>query len=125
MNIQIGQDKVAAEAAKCSDRPFDGKHMGLSSKGIATITTKLRSLYNAKSIKKIAHGGCSNLSENFWNMNTKFSESNRLNEDLTDHCEVTNKLSFCRKGDGNAAQTHNQVSSCLGLSIAVTESNIL
>ena len=64
---------------------------------------------------KIARGGCSNLSEGFWNVTTKFSEGKRLNDDLTVSYEVHNKLAFCRAGDGNVVRTQDQVSERLGL----------
>ena len=117
----LDERKIAEEAMARSHRPFGGKNMSLSHEGIETLTNKIRQRFNAKSIDRIARGGCSNLSESFWNMNTKFSEGKRLNEDHTDSYVVTNKLTFCRIGDGNIEKTHYQVSNRLGLPITSTE----
>ena len=49
----------------------------------------------------------------------------RLDQDLANHWEVTNKLSVCRKDNSNITQTHNQVSNLLGLSVTSIESKFL
>ena len=68
-------------------------------------------------IDKIAGGGCSNLSENFWGINTNFSEGKRQHFDHTDANVLCNKLTFCRIGVGNIEKTHNDVSARLGLRV--------
>ena len=113
--------QVAAEAIKASTRPNDGKLMSLSKDGIAFLTTLITDRFNAKTIDRIAAGGCSNLSENFWSMVTKFSEGKRLCLDLTDAWEVMNKLAFCRKGEGNISKTNDQVAAKLGVSVTGPE----
>ena len=115
------ESQIAEEAARISTWPFDGRNMSLSEDGISVLTAKLVWRFNDKTIDKCASGGCSNLSENFWNMNTKFSEGKRLNHDHTDSWEVVNKLSFCRKGEGNIEKTHNQVADKLGLPVLSPE----
>ena len=45
-------------------------------------------------IDKYARGGCSNLSENFWGGNIKFTEGKGLKMDLADGWEIVNKLNF-------------------------------
>ena len=57
----------------------------------------------------------------FGNMNTKFSEGKRLCLDHTDAWVVMDFLSFCRKGDGNIEQTHDQVSDRLCLPLTSPE----
>ena len=96
--------------------------MSLSSDGIAKLTSKISSRFNAKTIDKIVGGGCSNLSENFWGVTTKLSEGKRLNFDHTDAYITRNKLTFCRIGVGNIENTHNDVSARLGLSVTSPES---
>jgi len=95
--------------------------MSLSFEGIAKLTSKILSCFNAKTIDKIAGGGCSNLSENFWGVNTKFSEGKRLNFDHTDAYISCNKLTFCRIGTGNIEKTHDDVSAWLGLRLTSPE----
>ena len=114
--------EIAEEAAATSSRPHGGKNMSLSNEGIAKLTSKIVSRFNNKTIDKIAGGGCSNLSENFWGIGTKFSEGKRLNFDHTDAYMSSNKLTFCRIGEGNIEKTHDQVSARLGLSITSPES---
>ena len=65
------------------------------------LTSKIRQQFNEKTIDKISRGGCSNLSENFWGMNIKFTEGKRLNYDHTDAWVRVNQLSFFRAGSGN------------------------
>ena len=96
--------------------------MSLSSDGIAKLTSKILSRFNAKTIDKIAGGGCSNLSENFWGVTTKFSEGKRLNFDHKDAYITCNKLTFCRIGVGNIENTHDDVSARLDLSMTSPES---
>jgi len=96
-------------------RPHGGKNMSLSEEGIIKLTSKILSRFNSKTIDKIAGGGCSNLSENFWGVCTKFSEGKRLNLDHTDAYIIFNKLTFCRVGGGNIEKTHDNVSAWLGL----------
>ena len=62
--------EIAVEAAMTSCRPHGSKYMSLSSTGMAKLTSKILSCFNSKTIDKIAGGGCSNLSENFWGVNT-------------------------------------------------------
>lgn len=114
-------DQIEEKAAEDTLRPHKGKYMSLSDDGIAKLTKRITDRFNYGSIDKYAKGGCSNLSENFWNMVTKFSEGKRLNEDHTDLWEVNNKLAFCRKGEGNIEKTHDQVSDKLGLHITTPE----
>lgn len=82
------------ETAMTSSRPHCGKNMSLSAVGIVKLTSKILSRFNAKTIDKIAGGGCSNLSENLWGVNTKFSEGKRRNFDHTDAYVSCNKLTF-------------------------------
>ena len=118
-------EQVEAMAGKISTRPFAGKYMSLSPRGIASVQAKIRERFNEKTIDKIAKGGCTNLSESFWNMLIKFSEGKRLNLDLTDLWEVMCKLTFCRVGEGNIERTHDKVSDKLGLPINSKETAYL
>ena len=113
--------QIAEEAARISTWPFNGRNMSLLEDGISVLRAKLNWRFNDRTINKCAGGGCSNLCGNFWNMNTKSSEGKRLNYDHTDSWEVTNKLSFCRKGKGNIKKTHNQVAGKLGLPVLSPE----
>jgi len=117
--------EIAEEAALTSSRPHGGKNMSLSDAGIEKLTSKILSRFNSKTIDKIAGGGCSNLSENFWGVTTKFSEGKRLNLDHTDAYISCNKLTFCRIGEGNIEKTHDNVSARLGLSVTSPESTYL
>jgi len=117
--------EIAEEAALTSSRPHGGKNMSLSDAGIEKLTSKILSRFNSKTIDKIAGGGCSNLSENFWGVTTKFSEGKRLNLDHTDAYISCNKLTFCRIGEGNIEKTHDNVSARLGLSVTFPESTYL
>jgi hypothetical protein len=114
-----GQIRTAAYHE--STRALRGKNMSLHSRGQEILVSLLRKRFNEKTIDKIAEDGCSNLSESFWNMNTKFSEGKRLNQDHTDHWEVTNKLTFCRVGEGNIEKTHSEVSRQLSLKVTSPE----
>lgn len=118
-------EEIQSEVAKTTRLPFGGKNMSLSNKGIATLESALSKRYNVKSIDKIAKGGCSNLSEMHWSVNGKFSEGKRKCEDHTDMWQTTNKLTFCRTGDGNVADTHSRISSSLGLSVNSVQSGFL
>ena len=120
-NPTWSKDEVTREAAKQSSRANRGKNMSLSAEGIAFLTSLIVERFNSKSIDRIAGHGCSNLSESFWNMVTKFSEGNRLCLDLTDAWEVMCKLAFCRKGIGNIARTNAQVSRKLSLTMTSPE----
>ena len=104
-----------------SCRPHGSKNTSLSSAGMAKLTSKILSRFNSKTIDKITGGGCSNLSENFWGVNTKFSEGKRLNFDHIDAYVSCNRLTFCRIGTGNIERTHDDVSARLGLSITSRE----
>ena len=77
-------NEIAEEAALTSSRPHGGKNMSLSKLGIEKLTSKILARFNLKTIDKIAGGGCSNLSENFWGVGTKFSKGKRLNFDHMD-----------------------------------------
>jgi len=118
-------DQIEAMAAKISTRAFAGKYMGLSPAGIASVRDKIRDRFNEKTIDKIAKGGCTNLSESFWNMLIKFSEGKRLCLDLTDLWEVMCKLTFCRVGEGNVKKTHDYISDRLGLPVTSQETRYL
>ena len=96
--------------------------MSLSNEGIAKLTNKIVSRFNNKTIDKIAGGGCSNLSENFWGAATKFSEGKHLNFDHTDAYISCNKLTLCRIGERNIEKTHDNVSAQLGLRVTSPES---
>ena len=113
-------EQVAAEALRTSARP-DGNYMSLSPSGIAFLTALIQERFNGKTINRIAAGGCSNLSENFWSTVTKFSEGKRLCVDLTDAWEVINKLKFCRMGEGNVEKTNNDVARKLCLPVTTPE----
>ena len=63
--------EIAEETAATSSRPHGSKNMSLSDNGIAKLTNKIILQFNNKTIDKIAGGGCSNLSENFWGVATK------------------------------------------------------
>ena len=117
--------EIAKEAALNSSRPHGGKNMSLSEAGIEKLTSKILSRFNSKTIDKIAGGGCSNLSENFWGCTTKFSEGKRLNLDHTDAYILCNKLAFCRIGEDNIERTHDNVSARLGLSVTSPEATYL
>ena len=65
--------EIAEEAVATSSRPHDGKNTSLSEEGIVKLTSKILSHFYNKIIDKIAGGGCSNLSENFWGISTKGS----------------------------------------------------
>ena len=65
--------EIVEEAVATSSRPHGGNNMSLSDDGIGNLTSKIISRFNNKTIDKIAGGGCSNLSENFWGIATKFS----------------------------------------------------
>ena len=115
------EDEIAEEAALTSSRPHGGKNMSLSKLGIEKLTSKILARFNSKTIDKIAGGGCSNLSENFWGVGTKFSKEKRLNFDHTDAYIISNKLTFCRIGVGNIEDTHDNVSARLGLNVTSPE----
>ena len=68
--------------------------------------------------QKAAKAGCSNLAENFWSVVTKFSHHKGLNQDHSDHHELSNKAASIRIGVGNVEKAHNQVSAKLGLPIS-------
>ena len=74
--------------------------------------------FNKKTIDKAAKEGCSNLAESFWSVVTKFSHHNGVNQDHSDHYEVSNRLAFIRIGIGNVEKAHGQVSAKLGLPIS-------
>ena len=114
-------EQIRAAAYHESKRALRGQDLSLHSKGVAKLSALIKKRFNEKTIDRIAKGGCSNLSESFWNMNIKFSSGKRLNQDHTDHWEVTNKLSFCRVGDGNIEKTHGDVSQDLCLKITKPE----
>ena len=114
-------ETIAEQAAIDSQRPHEGQNMDLSEDGMEKLADFIMQRYKGDAIDKYARGGCSNLSENFWNINTKFSEGKRLNQDHSDLWIIFNELSFCRKGDGNVAKTHNQVSEKLSLPITSPE----
>ena len=59
--------------------------------------------------------------QNFWSVVTKFSKGKWLNQDHKDHYQNSNKLTFCRIGDGNIEQTHIQVFTSLALPITPPE----
>ena len=120
-NPDLNDDDIAAKAAEESLRPHGGKNMSLSQSGIQIMTAKISERYNEKTIDKIARGGCSNASESFWSVNTKFSEGKKICQDHTDKWEVTNKLTFCRSGEGNIERTHEQVFEKLNLPITSGE----
>ena len=111
---------IAVVAATESSRPLAGKPMSLSEDGIATIVREINKRFNKSTIDKIAKGGCSNLAENFWSVTTKFSQGKHLNQDHSDHYEVSNKTAFIRIGKGNIQKTHDEVSTRLGLPISST-----
>ena len=115
------EDRIAAQAAEETNRPHEGKDMSLDEDGMKALTAEIMARYSEESLEKLALGGCSNLSENFWGMNTKFSEGKRLNQDHSDLWEIINYLSFCRKGDGNIDNTHDEVSEKLSLPITSPE----
>ena len=112
------KDQVAMQAASELKR---NTNMSLSPRGIAIVIAVLKKRFNEKTIDNMARGGCSNLSESFWNVNTKFSEGKRLNLDLTDAWIIVNKLTFCRIGEGNVAKTHDEVSDKMCLPITSQE----
>ena len=111
-------DAIEEEAMARSHRPFGGRNMSLSERGKEVLTSLICQRFHRGSIDKITRGGCSNLSEGFWNVTTKFSEGKRLNDDLADSYEVHNKLAFCRAGDRNVVRTQDQVSERLGLAMS-------
>ena len=117
--------KIAEETVATSSRPHDGKNTSLSEEGIVKLTSKILSQFYNKIIDKIAGGGCSNLSENFWGISTKFSKGKRLNFDHTDAYISCNKLTFCRIRERNIEKTHGNVSTRLGWSITSPESMYL
>ena len=84
------EDDIAKQAAVETNQSHCGKNMSLSDEGIYILNTKIGLRFNEKTIDKIAGGGCSNLSENFWNMNTKFSQGKCLCLDHTDKRAVIN-----------------------------------
>ena len=104
------EHEIAEEAVTTPSHPHDGKNMSLSDEGIAKLTSKILSQFNNKTIDKIAGGGCSNLSDNFWGICIKFSKGKHLNLDHTDAYILCNKLTFCRIGEGNTEKTHDNVS---------------
>ncbi len=115
------EQAIAEKATQMSLRATEGKHMGCDMEGLATLTAFFKRELNEATIDKYAQGGCSNLSENFWGGNIKFTEGKRLNMDLADGWEIVNKLNFARTGDGNVAKTHGNISEQLGLSITACE----
>jgi len=110
MHPTWNDDEIAEEAAITSRRPHERKKMSLSEAGIAKLTSKILSRFNINTIDKIAGGGCSIFSENFWGVCTKFSEGKHLNLDHTDAYISINNLALCRIGVGNIQSTHNNVS---------------
>lgn len=95
--------------------------MGCDAESLATLTAFFMRELNEATIDKYTQGGCSNLSENFWGSNVKFTAGKRLNMDLADDWEIVYKLNFARTGDGNVAKTHDNISGNLGLSIMACE----
>ena len=116
--------QIAEQAEKESRRPYS-KQMDLSPHGIETLIDKIRQRFNENTIDKIAEGGCTNLSESFWNVLVKFSEGKRLNLNLTDLWEVMCMLTFCRIGDGNVEKTHDKMSTKLGIPVTSAETKFL
>ena len=78
-NPEWDEDVIAAAAVQESFRPLGGKSMSLSDRGIAVLEAALKKYINEATVERVADGGCSNLSENFWSVCTKFSEGKRLN----------------------------------------------
>ena len=109
---------IAVAAAQSSKRPLE-KPMSLTTDGISIITTEIKKRFNNKTIYKVAKAGCSNLAENFWSVVTKFSHHKGINQDHSDHFEVSNKAAFIRIGNGNVEKAHDQVSAKLGLPISL------
>ena len=116
-NPEGSESELAAEAARASNRSHEGKNMSLSSAGIMALTKVIQDRFNELTIDKVAGGGCSNLSENFWSTLVKFTEGKRLNYDHTDAWEIMNMLCFCRKGEGNIRKTNGQVLEKVGVQI--------
>ena len=120
-NPEWDEDVIAAAAVQESFRPLGGKSMSLSDRGIAVLEAALKKYINEATVERVADGGCSNLSENFWSVCTKFSEGKRLNQDHSNHYAMTNKISFCRMGAGNVEKTHEEVSTRLCLPTAAIQ----
>ncbi|KAL7525158.1 hypothetical protein ACHAXR_004559 [Thalassiosira sp. AJA248-18] len=114
-------EEITIQATKESHRPLGKRNMSLAESGIAALQNNIRKRFNENTIDNIASGGCSNLSESFWNIVTKFSEGKRLNQDHTDHYIISNLLTFCRIGPGNIERTHDQISDRLGLAVTSPE----
>jgi hypothetical protein len=85
---------------------------------MSAIVTKIKKLFNEKSVNKAAIGECSNLAENFWSVVTKFSNHKGINQDHSDHYEVSNKAAFIRIRVGNVEKAHDQESAKLGIPIS-------
>jgi hypothetical protein len=114
-------DRVAVAAPAASSCPLEGRSMSLSEDGICTLVKENRKRFNDSTIDNIARRGCSNGAENIWSVVTKFSNGKRLNQDATDHYEVSNKIACIRIGDGNVEKAHDEVSVKLGLSVSSLE----
>lgn len=115
------EDKIKAEAFKISRRALRGKDLSLNCKGVVIVQNAIQKKVNSKNVYKIASGGCSNLSESFWNQTTKWTEGKRLNLDHTDAYIVANQITFCRIGDGNVEKTHDEVSEQMGLNVTSSQ----
>jgi hypothetical protein len=92
--------------------------MILSEDGICTLIKEIGKRFNDSTIDNIARRGCSNGTENIWSAVTKFSNGKRLNQDMTNHYKVSNKIACIWIGDGNIEKAHNEVSVKLGLSVS-------
>ncbi|KAL7528573.1 hypothetical protein ACHAXR_002515 [Thalassiosira sp. AJA248-18] len=116
-------DEITIQATKESPRPLAKRNLSLADSGVALIQRIIRKRFNENTIDIIASasGGCSNLSESFWNIVTKWSEGKRLCQDHTDHYIRSNEITFCRIGSGNIERTHDQLSERLGLAVTSPE----
>ena len=89
---------IAVAAAQSSNCHLE-KPMSLTNDGIHTIAVEIKNRFNGKMVDKASRAGCSNLAENFWSVATKFSHHEGINQDHSDHYEVSNKAAFIRIGD--------------------------
>ena len=103
-------DRVAVAAAAASSCPLEGRSMSLSEDKICTLVKEIGKRFNDSTIDNMARRGCSNGAENIWSVVTEFSNGKHLNQDATDHYEVSNKIACIWIGDGNVEKAHNEVS---------------
>jgi len=114
------EEEVETEAAMRSLR-HRGEYMSIGMKARKILEDVVKSMFNEKSIGRIAAGGCSNASEALFGTIVMFSEGKRLNLDQTDGWKAMAELAVCITGQGNRDKTHRQLSALLGIELTAAE----